>query len=132
MFSLRRALVIALLAFPAACGSNDQPAAPSPTTPSPTPAPPPSRTTAAVSIPSNASTLGNRAYAPAELNVAAGTTVSWTNTDSVAHTSTSDGAGWDSVAIASGGRFSFTFQNAGTFPYHCTIHPGMVGRVVVQ
>jgi plastocyanin len=31
-----------------------------------------------------------------------------------------------------GGRFTFTFQNAGTFRYHCTIHPGMVGTVVVR
>jgi plastocyanin len=69
---------------------------------------------------------------PDDLNVAVGTTVTWTNTDSVAHTSTSDEAGWNSGSIAPAGQFSVAFQNAGTFSYHCTIHPGMVGTVVVR
>jgi plastocyanin len=38
----------------------------------------------------------------------------------------------DSGSIAAGGKFSFTFQNRGTFPYHCTFHPGMIASVVVQ
>ena len=63
---------------------------------------------------------------------AAGTTVTWTNTDAVAHTSTSDLPGWNSGVVAPGGQFSFAFQTAGTFAYHCTIHPGMVGTVVVH
>ena len=72
------------------------------------------------------------AYTPDDLNVAVGTTVTWMNTDSVSHTSTSDANGWNSEIVAPGGRFSFAFQAAGTFPYHCAIHPGMVGTVVVR
>jgi plastocyanin len=76
--------------------------------------------------------LGNRAYAPDDLTVASGTTVTWTNNDSIAHTSTSDGSGWNSGLVAPGGQFSLTLQTPGTFSYHCTIHPGMVGTVVVR
>jgi plastocyanin len=61
-----------------------------------------------------------------------GTTVTWRNTDSTSHTSTSNATGWNSGIIAPGGQFSFAFQAAGTFPYRCTIHPGMVGSVVVR
>jgi plastocyanin len=69
---------------------------------------------------------------PDALNVAVGTTVTWTNTDSISHTSTSDANMWNSGIVAPGGQFSFAFQTAGTFPYHCAIHPGMVGTVVVR
>jgi plastocyanin len=85
-----------------------------------------------VTIPVGASSLGSGAYTPGELTVAAGTTVTWTNTDSISHTSTSNVSGFDSGTLAPNGRFSFTFQAAGTFPYHCSIHPGMVGTVVVR
>ena len=61
-----------------------------------------------------------------------GTTVTWMNTDTIAHTSTSNAEGWNSGNVAPGGQFSFAFQTAGTFPYRCTIHPGMVGTVVVR
>jgi plastocyanin len=61
-----------------------------------------------------------------------GTTVTWTNTDSTSHTTTSDAIGWNSGIVARGRQFSFAFQTAGTFPYHCDIHPGMVGTVVVR
>ena len=135
MFLVRLALITASIALFAACDSNSPapPAAPSPApSPAPAPAPIPGQTLAAVSIPTNAATLGNRAFAPAEVNVTAGTTVTWTNTDTVTHTSSSDAQGWDSGAIAPGGQFSFAFPAAGTFPYHCAIHPGMVGRVVVR
>jgi plastocyanin len=79
-----------------------------------------------------AATLGDRAYNPGTLNVSVGTTVTWMNTDSIPHTSTSNVAGWDSGILSAGGQFSFVFQTAGTFAYHCTLHPGMVGTVVVQ
>jgi plastocyanin len=83
-------------------------------------------------IPVGAATLGNQAYAPDELNVAVGSTVTWMNTDSVSHTSTSDVTGWDSGVVAPGGQFSSAFQTAGTFRSHGAIRPGMVGTVVVR
>jgi len=76
--------------------------------------------------------LTTTAFSPDVADVAVGTMVTWTNTDSVPHTSTSNKTEWDSNTVAPGGRFSFTFQTAGTFSYHCAIHPGMVGTVVVR
>jgi plastocyanin len=58
--------------------------------------------------------------------------VTWNNADTVAHTSTSDGSGWNSGSVAPGGQFSHAFPTTGTFAYHCAIHPGMVGNVVVR
>jgi plastocyanin len=76
--------------------------------------------------------MSTTAYAPNPIAVAVGGTVTWTNNDSTTHTSTGNGGTWDSGAIAPGGNFSRTFSSAGTFPYHCTFHPGMVGTVTVQ
>ena len=87
----------------------------------------------AVSIVSGASTRGSGAYAPNPLTITSGTTVVWTNSDSTTHTSSSDTPGlFDSGNIAAGGQFSFTFQTKGTVNYHCNIHPGMIGSIVVQ
>ena len=83
-------------------------------------------------IPVGAEALANRAFVPADLDIAAGTTVTWMNTDAVSHTSTSDGQAWNSGLLAPGRQFSFTFETAGAFKYHCAIHPGMVGTVVVR
>src|SRR5262245_1052411 len=131
MLSMRVTLVASVLAFTIACGSSSSssPASPSPSMP---PSPVVGGSSSSVTIPSGASTLGNRAFAPDDLAIAVGTTVTWTNSDSVAHTSTSDGSGWNSGTITPGGRFSFAFQTAGTFPYHCAIHPGMIGTIVVR
>jgi plastocyanin len=129
----RKLLVIsaAIALLSAGCGSsNSNPMNPTPTpTPSPTPAPTGGQ---AISIPTGASTLGADAYRPNPLTVATGTTVTWTNSDNVTHTSTSNNNTWNSGNIAPGGQFSFTFSTAGTFQYHCALHPGMVGSVVVQ
>jgi len=76
--------------------------------------------------------LTTTAYAPNPIAVTVGGTVTWTNNDTVTHTSTADGGAWNSSSIAPGGTFSRTFSSAGTFQYHCTIHPGMVGTVTVQ
>ena len=85
-----------------------------------------------MSIPQGASTLTLTAYNPNPVTVAVGTTIRWTNTDSVAHTSTADGSAWNSGTLEAGAHFDFTFQAAGTFPYHCAFHPGMVGSIVVH
>jgi plastocyanin len=131
MSSLRLAGVSLALMVAVACGSDYSTP---PTTPSPTPAPAPAPggTTSAVIIQAGAEALANRAYAPADLTVDLGTTITWTNNDSVAHTSTSDAPGWNSGIIAPRATYSTTFQAAGTFAYHCSIHPGMVGRITVR
>ncbi len=131
MLSWRLAVVSAILMFAIACGGSYSSASPSPS-PTPSPAPTPGGPSSSVAIPVGAASLGNRAYTPDDLNVAVGTTVRWMNTDSISHTSTSDVTGWNSGIVAPGGQFSFAFQTAGSFPYHCTIHPGMVGTVVVR
>ena len=105
------------------CGSSST----TTTTPS---QPTPSGST--VSIVSGATTLTTNAFSPNPIAVARGATVTWVNNDSVVHTSTSDNNVWNSGTLAAGASFSTTFQTAGTFPYHCTFHRGMVGTVTVQ
>jgi plastocyanin len=88
--------------------------------------------TAAVSIVPGAFMMTTTAFSPNPLDIAVGTTVTWVNNDGAGHTSTADGGAWSSPTIAPGGQFSFTFPSAGTFPYHCMIHPNMVGTVNVS
>jgi plastocyanin len=74
----------------------------------------------------------NFSFQPATLTVPAGTRVTWTNNDSVAHTSTADGGAWDSGRLDPGQSFSHTFDTPGTFTYHCAIHPFMTGMITVE
>ena len=85
-----------------------------------------------VSIVRQASILTTTAYAPNPISIAAGETLTWTNNDAEAHTSTGDDGSWNSGTIGPGASFSRTFPSAGTFSYHCTIHPGMIGSVTVR
>ena len=66
------------------------------------------------------------------MTVTVGSTVTWTNNATTAHTATSNTGAFDSGTIAIGASFRFTFQTAGTYQYHCNFHPGMAGSVVVQ
>ena len=66
------------------------------------------------------------------MTVPVGTTVTWTNMDAVAHTTTSDTGAWDSGTLTPGASFQHTFTSPGTFTYHCMIHPYMHGTIVVQ
>jgi plastocyanin len=80
---------------------------------------------------------GSFAFSPASLTIKAGTTVTWKNTTAAAHTVTSDdGKSFDSGSAnpiaPQSGTFSFTFTTAGTFAYHCAIHPFMKATIVVQ
>jgi plastocyanin len=127
---LSKYLAVVLFASTVAAACGGQASSPS-TAPSPT-AQVPGGTSLPVTIPAGAESLADRAYAPDQLNVPVGTTVTWTNTDSISHTSTSDGSSWNSGILAPGEHFEFAFQTAGTFSYHCTIHPGMVGAIVVR
>jgi plastocyanin len=71
-------------------------------------------------------------FTPSDLTVRVGDRVTWINCDQVQHTSTADGGQWSSPLISPGAAFTETFQTAGDFPYHCTPHPFMTGRVTVQ
>lgn len=71
-------------------------------------------------------------YSPATLTVKKGTTVTWTNNDSVAHTVTAEsGEGPKSKLFGKGETYSYTFNSVGTFDYFCEPHPNMKGKVIV-
>jgi plastocyanin len=80
----------------------------------------------------DAVTIQNFAFGPASLSVAVGTTVTWTNSDSAPHTATADDGSFDSSSIAPGATFSQAFDTAGTFAYHCSLHPNMTGTIEVN
>jgi plastocyanin len=71
------------------------------------------------------------AFGPPDLHVPVGGSVTWLNCDQDTHTSTADGGQWASPLLAPGDAFTQTFTVAGTFPYHCTPHPFMIGQVIV-
>jgi plastocyanin len=75
-------------------------------------------------------TISNFAFAPATLTVNAGTTVTWTNQDSVQHNI--KGSTFTSGPLKTGDTYQFTFKTPGTFNYICIIHPTMKGAVIVQ
>jgi len=81
---------------------------------------------------SNKVSIANMAFSPASITVTAGTMVTWTNNDNMTHTVTADDGSYDSGNIVTGNGFSKTFTVAGTYAYHCTIHPSMTGTVIVK
>ena len=70
-------------------------------------------------------------FNPKNVTISSGSTVKWTNIDTITHTVTSDTSIFSS-SVSAGKSFSFTFPNTGTFTYHCMIHPFMTGQVVVK
>ncbi len=75
-------------------------------------------------------TISGFAFGPAEVEIKAGETVTWTNQDSTTHTVKGDG--WASGELAPGQTFSHAFDKTGTYGYACAIHPNMTGTVVVK
>ncbi|HXG74837.1 MAG TPA: plastocyanin/azurin family copper-binding protein [Candidatus Nitrosotenuis sp.] len=94
-----------------------------------------------ISIPQGASVPGcettNECFVPSIVSVPVGTTVTWTNDDTAAHTVTSganvtpDGI-FDSGLFMAGKSFSHTFDTPGQYPYYCLVHPWMSGTVTVE
>ena len=80
----------------------------------------------------HAVSIAGSSYSPANVTVAVGDTVTWTNSDQISHTATADGGSFDTGPLGNGASASATFANAGTFAYHCLIHPDMTGTVVVE
>jgi plastocyanin len=76
--------------------------------------------------------IDNFSFTPRELTVAPGVTVTWVNQDDVPHTVVSTEKKFRSMALDTGDRFSFTFTDAGAYPYFCSVHPMMTGKVIVK
>jgi amicyanin len=76
--------------------------------------------------------IDNFSFSPTTLTVAVGTTVTWTNRDDIPHTVVSDDKVFKSKVLDTDEKFSFTFTKPGTYPYFCSVHPKMTGKVVVQ
>jgi plastocyanin len=74
------------------------------------------------------------AFGPPNLTIPAGTQVTWVNRDEEPHTvnSASKAAPFKSAALDTGDKFSFVFNQAGRYKYFCSIHPYMVGTIVVK
>ena len=78
--------------------------------------------------------IDNFGFGPVTLTVPVGTAVTWTNRDDIPHTvvSTDDPKAFKSKALDTDEKFSFTFSKARSYPYFCSIHPKMTGKVIVQ
>ena len=121
-------IVFTLSAMQISCtktpGESGAPAAVTTSVPASRPA-----TQAAVSV-----KIDNFAFLPKELEIAVGTTVTWLNADDVPHTATSkdNPQTFDSGALDTDDKFSFTFTKPGKYAYYCKVHPHMTGVVTVK
>jgi amicyanin len=86
---------------------------------------------ASTAVATDAVDIKNFAFSPATVTVKAGSTVVWTNADSIQHDITFDGGSISSSVLNHNDTFSHTFTTAGTYHYICSIHPFMHGTVIV-
>jgi plastocyanin len=76
--------------------------------------------------------VDNFAFAPETLTVPVNSTVTWLNKDDVPHVIASVDGLFKSKALDTDDKYSYTFAKAGTYSYYCSLHPKMVGKIVVQ
>ncbi len=76
--------------------------------------------------------IDNFSFGPVAITVSVGTTVTWINRDDIPHTVVSTDKVFKSKVLDTDEKFSYTFTKAGEYPYFCSIHPKMTGKVVVQ
>ena len=76
--------------------------------------------------------IDNFSFTPTTLRVKTGTQVTWTNGDDIPHTVVSDDQSFKSKVLDTDQKFTFTASKPGTYPYFCSIHPKMTGKVVVE
>jgi plastocyanin len=77
-------------------------------------------------------TIGNFTFGPMTLTVPVGSKVTWVNDDDVPHTVVAQDLSFRSKAMDTDERFSFTFTRPGVYSYFCSLHPRMVGKVIVR
>jgi plastocyanin len=75
--------------------------------------------------------IKNMEFSPGSVSVTTGATITWMNSDTTIHTVTADDGSFNSGNISVGATYTRVFSTAGTFAYHCTLHPEMTGKVVV-
>ena len=139
---MRRSLIglaaMALVAMAACSGTAATTAPTAALTAGPTAAPTAAATAAPTAAPSSGGggqsvAIKNFTFNPATVDVKVGDKVSWANGDDQTHTVTFDDASVSSSGnVNTGGTFDTTFAAAGTFTYHCKIHPSMKGSVTVS
>ncbi len=128
-------LVVIAVYYFSMSGGNNQSTPTGSTNPASSPTPPSSTNSGQTQPTSKTYNVGiqNLAFSPQSLAINAGDTVIWTNKDSVSHTITSDsGTELNSGIISNGETYSHTFNTAGTFNYHCSIHTSMKAKIIVQ
>ena len=76
--------------------------------------------------------IANFSFAPSTLVVATGTTVTWTNADDDVHTVVDSDRKFKSAALDTNDTFSQTFTAPGEYDYFCSLHPQMLGKVIVK
>ena len=76
--------------------------------------------------------VDNFTFSPPTLTVTAGTTVTWVNGDDIPHTIAAKDRSFRSKTLDTDGRFSFTVMTPGEYDYFCSLHPHMVGKIVVK
>jgi plastocyanin len=134
MTSKRASILVALLfavGTLSACGSNSSPSSPS-TIPTPPTGGGGGGGAADVTI-TITGMNDSQSFSPSPASVKVGQTVAWKNADSIVHTATADGGTFDTGNIAPGATSTPVMMSAaGTFGYHCRIHPSMVGSLSVQ
>ncbi|HVO56829.1 MAG TPA: cupredoxin family copper-binding protein [Dongiaceae bacterium] len=87
---------------------------------------------AAPADPATQVTIDNFSFAPRDITVAPGTTITWKNRDDIPHTVVSDDKSFKSRALDTDDSFSYKFEKPGSYPYFCSLHPKMTAKVVVQ
>jgi plastocyanin len=76
--------------------------------------------------------IDNFSFVPSPLEINAGTQATWINKDDVPHTVVSTDHKFKSQALDTGEKFSFTFEDPGTYEYFCSVHPKMTGKIIVK
>jgi plastocyanin len=76
--------------------------------------------------------IKNFVFNPSAINITKGDTVTWTNEDSNPHTVTANAGVFNSGTLNPGQSFSYKFEQAGEFDYHCNFHPSMQGKIIVK
>lgn len=77
-------------------------------------------------------TIDNFTFEPVDLTIPVGTTVKWLNHDDIPHTVVESNKAFRSKPLDTDDSYSFTFANAGTFSYFCSLHPKMTGKIIVK